>query len=304
MTIAIVAKQSTVRAVVERQPDYEATSSLAMEAFASPHIVFDPDHLRWFYEQSFSLGTKIVALMHEGRKVGQIAMVRQKLRIDGVDHVAGQLCDLFIIKQHRSRANIALLYNEVERQFLAEGVRFGLGMPNEKAISVNEHFFKLKPHLRMQIRLGVSPLTPLRTASLTTPFDAYHRDAIEALLAPFATAPHENGLPWDAQSLFKRLLGRKFRYALHVAESGVLISSPRVSRSVGYTCLAAFFPHRRADKRRRRAPIDRRRLRLLAAAGVCLCRCEHWCCAPARPAPARTGPPFAHAAAIARFQPR
>jgi hypothetical protein len=229
-------------AVVEEKTNHAETSSLAMEAFASPHVVFDPEHLRWFYDDAFSLGTKVVALKSEDRKVGQIAMVRQMLRIDGVDHVAGQLCDLFILKAHRSKASIAMLYDEVERQFVAEGVRFGLGMPNEKAISVNEHFFKLKPFLRMQIRLGVSPLALTRKARSAVPFDPYHGAEIEKSFAPYPTASTENGLPWNAHSLFKRLLGRKFRYALHFAESGMLISSPRVSRSVGYTCLAAFFP--------------------------------------------------------------
>lgn len=229
-------------AAVEARVNHAETASLAMEAFASPHVVFDPDHLRWFYDDAFSLGTKVVALTHEGRKVGQIAMVRQKMRIDGAEHVAGQLCDLFIVKQHRSKASIAMLYDEVERQFRAEGVRFGLGMPNNKAISVNEHFFKLMPFLRMQIRMGASPTSLLRQSSGTTAFDPYHADEIKALLRPFATAASENGLPWDEESIFKRLLGRKFRYALHTTDTGLLISSPRVSRSLAYTCLAAFFP--------------------------------------------------------------
>ena len=229
-------------AVVEHSIDYAATASLGMEAFASPHVVFDPDHLRWFYNDAFSLGTKVIALENDGQKVGQIAVVRQKLRIDGVDHVAGQLCDLFITKPHRSKKSMAMLYDEVERQFEAEGIRFGLGMPNEKAIRVNEHFFKLKPYLRMQIRLGISPMALFRKANLTTPFDPYHREDILKLLHPYATAATENGLPWDAEGLFKRLLGRKFRYALHTSDYGLLISSPRVSRSFGYTCLAGFFP--------------------------------------------------------------
>jgi Acetyltransferase (GNAT) domain len=229
-------------AAPENTLDHAKTSSLAMEAFASPHVVFDPEHLRWFYDEAFSMGTKVVALHHEGQKVGQIAMVRQKLRINGVDHIAGQLCDLFILKQHRSKRSIAMLYNEVERQFEAEKIRFGLGMPNEKAIRVNEHYFKLMPYLKMPIRLGVAPTALMRRARFTLPFDPYHRDEILRMLEPYETALTENGLPWNPESLFKRLLGRKFRYALHFKDSGMLISSPRVSRSVGYVCLAGFFP--------------------------------------------------------------
>jgi Acetyltransferase (GNAT) domain len=222
--------------------NHDETASLAMEAFASPHVVFDPEHLRWFYNDAFSMGAQVIALHHDDHKVGQIAMVRQKLRINGVDHIAGQLCDLFILKQYRSKRNIAMLYNEVEKHFIAEGVRFGLGMPNEKAIRVNEHYFKLMPFLKMEIRLGMAQTAILRKPKLTTPFDPYPRDKILKLLEPFETASIENGLPWDAQSLYKRLLGRKFRYAIHTNDAGLLISSPRVSRSVGYTCLAGFFP--------------------------------------------------------------
>ncbi len=226
---------------VEQDIDHAETASLAMEAFASSHVVFDPEHLRWFYNDAFSMGTKVIALESDGQKVGQIAMVRQKLRINGVDQVAGQLCDLFIIKKHRSKQSIGMLYDRVEREFMSEGVRFGLGMPNEKAIGVNQHFFKLMPHLRMQIRLGFAPSALMRTPRFTTAFDPYHRKDILNLFSPFETAPAENGLPWNAEGLFKRLQGRKFRYAIHVTDSGLLISSPRVSRSVGYVCLAGFF---------------------------------------------------------------
>ncbi len=228
-------------AAPENNINHAETASLAMEAFASPHVVFDPEHLRWFYDDAFSMGTNVIALTQDGAKVGQIAMVRQKVRIDGVDHIAGQLCDLFIIKKHRTKRNIALLYNEVEKEFIKEQVRFGLGMPNVKAIRVNEHFFKLKPHLSMQIRLGLAPTALMKGPRFTTPFDPYHREDILKLLAPFETSTTENGLPWNAESLFKRLLGRKFRYALHVTKSGLLISSPRVSRSIGYVCLAGYF---------------------------------------------------------------
>ena len=63
--------------------NYEETARLATEAFASLNRVIMPERLRWFYERCFSLGATVIALRNGDRKVGQIAMVRQTLRLNG-----------------------------------------------------------------------------------------------------------------------------------------------------------------------------------------------------------------------------
>jgi hypothetical protein len=228
-------------AASESNINYDETASLAMEAFASPHVVFEPAHLRWLYNDAFSLGANVIALQHEGRKVGQMSVVRQKLKIDGVDYLAGQLCDLFILKEHRSKQSLATLFDEIERQFKRDGMRFAIAMPNKKAVGINEYFFQMTTHMVLPVRLGFVPSFFVRHSGSTIPFDPHHRADIVGLLKPFETATCENGLSWTAEGLFQRLLGRKFRYGLHIAKTGFLISSPRMSRSVGYVCLAGYF---------------------------------------------------------------
>ena len=162
----------TTRAECEQVVNYEETARLATEAFASLNRVILPERLRWFYERCFSLGATVIALRNGDRKVGQIAMVRQTLRLNGQEESAAQLVDLFICKEFRGKERLQQLYAEVERQFVKQDIRFAIGMPNAKALGVNEYFFKLKPFLRLPFSMGVAiplaaaaghPLIPLRS---------------------------------------------------------------------------------------------------------------------------------------------
>lgn len=229
-----------LRAEVEPQPDYVQTSALAMQAFNSPWVIFEPEHLKWFCEDAFSRGSKVIALRNGEEKVGQIAMVRQNLRQNGADYTAAQLCDLFILKPFRSKASLKLLYDEVERQFIAEGIRFGLGMPNAAATGVNEFFFRLKPFLRLAIRVGLAVPNPFGRSIESIDFIPAEAQRMKAFVSPFATPTNENGLPWDADSLYRRLCGKKYAYALHRSDDLLAISSSRVSRGLRYSLLAAF----------------------------------------------------------------
>src|SRR5438034_4463206 len=132
----------------EETIDYEETARAATEAFGS-HVVFQPTQLQWSYERCFSLGTIVVSLRDGGRKVGQCAMVRQLVLMNGVYEPAVQIVDLFITKEFRSKDCLRQLYGEVEHQCALQKIRFALGMPNARAVAVNAHFFKMQPFLRL-----------------------------------------------------------------------------------------------------------------------------------------------------------
>jgi Acetyltransferase (GNAT) domain len=224
----------------EIEVDYARTAALGTAAFENPSIVLSGDHLKWFYEKSFSRGATVIRLDEDGTKVGQIAMVNQLVVIDGKEEYASQLVDLFIEKSHRGKRALTMLYAEVERQFAAQKIRFAFGMPNAKAVRVNEHFFQLKPYLALQVRMGVSlPLTAAK-AKTSIKFGPELKKGIVALGDRFATPSDENGLKWDGEKLFNRLCAKKFQYALHATENLLLISSPRETRGVKYTLLCGF----------------------------------------------------------------
>ncbi len=187
----------------------------------------------------FSRGATVISLTEDGRKVGQIAMVNQLVMIDGKEEDASQLVDLFIDKSHRGKRALTMLYGEVEKQFSAQKIRFGFGMPNAKAVRVNEHFFQLKPYLALDVRMGVSmPLTARQAASFK--FAAELKNEVIALGDRFATPANENGLKWNGAMLFNRLSAAKFEYALHATDNLLLVSSPRETRGVKYTLLCGF----------------------------------------------------------------
>jgi hypothetical protein len=220
--------------------NYEETARLATEAFASPNHVIMPERLRWFYERCFSLGATVIALRDGDRKVGQIAMVRQTLRVNGREESAAQLVDLFVSKEFRGKERLRQLYTEVERQFIKQDIRFAIGMPNAKALGVNEYFFNLKPFLRLPFSMGVSiPLSPGQDVR-SSRFDPANKSLALSLLAGYGSPVDENGVVWDPARLFERLCNYKREYGIHTLDGVLLISSPRRSRGVMYTLLCGF----------------------------------------------------------------
>jgi hypothetical protein len=234
----------TTTAECERIVNYEETAQLATAAFASPNVTFMPERLRWFYERCFSSATTVIALRDRDRKVGQIAMVRQTLRVDGREESAAQLVDLFISKEFRGRERLRLLYAEVERQFIKQDIRFAIGMPNAKALGVNEHFFNLRPFLRLPLSMGVAlPVPPVQDL-LSFRFDPLNKSQSLSLFAGYTSSPDENGVIWDETKLFERLCCYQREYGIHVLDDVLLISSPRSSHGMNYTLLCCFLTRR------------------------------------------------------------
>jgi Acetyltransferase (GNAT) domain len=230
----------TTRAECEQVVNYEETARLATEAFASLNHVIMPERLRWFYERCFSLGATVIALRNGDRKVGQIAMVRQTLRLNGHDESAAQLVDLFISKEFRGKERLQQLYAEVERQFVKQDIRFAIGMPNAKALGVNEYFFNLKPFLRLPFSMGVAiPLGAQRDIQ-SSRFDPSNKSLALSQLAGYGSCPGENGVLWDPARLFERLCNYDREYGIHALDGVLLISSPRRSRGMTYTLLCGF----------------------------------------------------------------
>jgi Acetyltransferase (GNAT) domain len=228
------------RAECEQVVNYEETARLATEAFASPNRVIMPERLRWFYERCFSLGATVIALRSGDRKVGQIAMVRQTLRLNGQEESAAQLVDLFICKEFRGKERLQQLYAEVERQFVKQDIRFAIGMPNAKALGVNEYFFKLKPFLRLPFSMGVAIPFARQRDIQSSRFDPANKSLALSLLAGYGSAPGENGVLWDPARLFERLCNHNSEYGIHILDGVMLISSPRSSRGMMYTLLCGF----------------------------------------------------------------
>jgi hypothetical protein len=230
----------TTRAECEQVVNYEETARLATEAFASLNHVIMPERLRWFYERCFSLGATVIALRDGDRKVGQIAMVRQTLRLNGQEESAAQLVDLFICKEFRGKERLRQLYAEVERQFVKQDIRFAIGMPNANALGVNEYFFNLKPFLRLPFSMGVALPLPPRRDIQSSRFDPANKSLALSLLDGYGSHAEENGVVWDAARLFERLCNYDREYGIHTLDGVLLISSPRSSRGVMYTLLCGF----------------------------------------------------------------
>jgi hypothetical protein len=234
-----------IAVAVEETTDYQATARLATEAFASTDVVFDPEHLRWLYERCFGMGTTVVSLTDEvGRKVGQIALVKQSVLVNGVSETAAELIDLFLVREWRGSERVQMLYDEVGREFVRQNLRFAFGMPNAKAMPVNERFFNLKGYLKLDIRVGLA--TPLRSSRVVVDeaFDRAREQHFVSLFDRYATDKSETGVPWDGASLYRRLTGQKFQYAIHATDDVLLISSLRRKRFVPYVLMCAYLRRR------------------------------------------------------------
>jgi hypothetical protein len=235
----------------EREPhvDYAATAKLMTLAFAAPEPIA-PERLEWLYNRSFSSGTTVIALRDGQRKVGQIAMVRQTLQLNGERETAAQLVDLFVVPGYRGRQSLKLLYDEVERQFAEQKIRFGIGMPNAKALGVNAHFFQLRPYLILPFSIGMNLSKRISDDGLSFRFDPQDRNRLLPLLAEFATTDADDGLVWNETRLFDRLSRPSKKYGIHVFGNLLLISSRGRSRGIDHTLLCGFLvrPGHRASR--------------------------------------------------------
>ena len=249
----------------EKIVDYEITARIATEAFGSKNVVFSGERMKWLYESSFGQGSTILSAFDGDVKVGQMALIHQKLRSGGEAVSATQLVDLFIVQAHRSPQLVRRLYKEVERLCLARNIRFILGVPNENAKPLNARLLKLSPLLWLPIRAGLGLGWPRGSRlKYSGRFKSMARqDAID-LLSGFSTPAIENGLHWDGETLFDRLSDPTCDYAVHATDNLLLISSSRKTRGVRYALLCGFFV-------RPQAKVTSGDIRVLTGAA-----CRHW----------------------------
>jgi hypothetical protein len=226
----------------EKIVDYEITARIATEAFGSKHVVFSGERMKWLYESGFGQGSTILSAFDGDVKVGQMALIHQKLRSGGEAVTTTQLVDLFILQAYRSPLLIRRLYKEVEQLCLARNIRFILGVPNENARSLNARLLKLSPLLWLPIRAGFGWWWPRGSRlKYSGRFKSMAKqDAID-LLTGFGTPATENGLHWDGDHLFDRLSDPTCDYAVHATSDLLLISSSRKTRGVRYALLCGFF---------------------------------------------------------------
>jgi hypothetical protein len=226
----------------EKAVDYEITARIATEAFGSKEVVFSAPRMKWLYGSGFGQGSEIVAVFDDGKKVGQIVLLHQKVYLDGKPAATTQLIDLFILQAYRSPQLIRRVYNEVESLCRAEKIRLVLALPNANSASLNERFLKLRPFLSLQARLGVSFWWPrLSNLKYSGRVKSMPEDEAVDLLSGFVTPVAENGLHWDAETLFDRLSDPTRDYAVHATADLLLISSTRKTRGINHALLCGFF---------------------------------------------------------------
>lgn len=222
--------------------DFESTARIATEAFGLKEVVFSPPRVKWLYERGFGKGSAVVAAFDDGKKIGQIVLLHQKVYLDGAPVIATQLIDLFILKTYRSPVLVRRLYKEVERLCEAKNIRILLGLPNPISAPLNARLMGLQPFLLLPVHVGVS-LGWARSTSLqfSGPVKAFSKDEAIERLSTFVTPPSENGLHWDASTLFERVSDPLYDYAIHATADLLLISSPRKRRGISHVLLCGFF---------------------------------------------------------------
>jgi hypothetical protein len=114
------------------------------------------------------------------------------------------LVDLFVLQAYRSAQLVSRLYKEVDRICAARGIRYLLALPNDKSVLLNARSLKLAPLLSLPIRAGLSLLWPAAKLLHSGPLKSMPRQQAIGLLSVFSPAI-ENGLGWDADTLFDRL---------------------------------------------------------------------------------------------------
>jgi hypothetical protein len=226
----------------ENDVDFESTARIATEAFGSKDVIFSPPRMKWLYERGFGQGSIVVGAFDDGKKVGQIVLLHQKIYLDGEPVIATQLIDLFILQAYRSPTLVRRLYKEVDRLCEAKNIRVVITLPNAISASLNARFLKLRPFLLLPPRVGLSLGRPSRARlKFSTMVKAMPGEEAIERLSGFVTPVTENGLHWDATTLFDRISDPTCDYAVHATENLLLVSSSRKTRGVRHALLCGFF---------------------------------------------------------------
>ncbi len=231
----------------ETAVDYELTAKIATEAFAESEVRFSADRIKWLYEKSFGQSTTVVAAIADGRKVGQIALVGQRICVDGEARDAVQLVDLFILQAYRSAGLVRRLYREVEQICVQRNLRYILALPNDKSVLLNARLLKLSPLLSLPIRAGLSLRRPTAKLGYSGLLKSLAKAEATRLLSGFAGGHDENGLQWDAGALLSRLDDPTRDYAVHACRDLLLISTFRKKKNLGYVVLCGYFARPQAQ---------------------------------------------------------
>lgn len=244
MSLIVESALTAVAVFSELAIDFEYTAMIATEAFAAGAAggkVFSPTEMRWRYNESFSHGSTVLAAHADGRKVGQIALIHQRVLVDGREEKAVLLADLFILKKYRSGQVLRDMFREVEEACAREGIKYLLGMPNTKAQPINEHFLKMKAFLKLDIRAGLVGLSGLSGDFVSRRARDLSVEEAAALFSRYALTT-DNAMAWTPQNLASRLSGTAHDYVVHYNDRLLAISSARVTRRVPYTLMCGFFP--------------------------------------------------------------
>jgi hypothetical protein len=226
----------------ESAVNFASTARIATEAFGSKDVSFSAPRMKWLYERGFGQGSAVVGAYDDGKKIGQIVLLHQKVYLDGAPVIATQLIDLFILKDHRSPGLVRRLYQEVERLCGEKQIRVILTLPNPISAPLNARFLKLSPFLSLPVRAGVSlGWTHRGRLEFSDPIKALSRDQALERLTGFVTPLSENGLHWDAATLFDRASDPTRDYAVHATHDLLLISSSRKTRGISHVLLCGFF---------------------------------------------------------------
>ncbi len=226
----------------EKSVDYEITARIATEAFESKDVVFSASRMKWLYESGFGGRSAIVAAFDGANKVGQIALLGQKVYLGGKPVAAIQLVDLFILQAFRSPQLVRRIYKEVERLCRAGNIRLVLTLPNANSARLNERLLKLRPLLALPPRIGLGFRRPRRSnLKFSGLLKSMPRHEAIGLLSAFVTPASENGLHWDAETLFDRMNDPTRDYAVHATADLLLVSSSRTTRGIRLALLCGFF---------------------------------------------------------------
>ena len=218
--------------------DYKMTAARASEAFDRADG-FHADDMAWLYNQGFGHGHIAIAVTDGETKVGQVVMVRQALQAGGKTEMAALFVDIFVLKAYRSAALMVRLFRHCERACREEGIRFLIGVPNEKAGPVVKRFLRPTVLEPLPIDVDLAWRWPgTRPALSTWLADMPRGEAIRRFDA-FLDSPGGDAVNWDGETLYGRLQRRQSRYAVHANDRALVVTTRRRLRHIATTFVCA-----------------------------------------------------------------
>ena len=232
---------SELTVIVDTQINYVNTAKLANKSFGQGSDYFSESYLKWKYEIAFGGRTSVVAVMYEGQKIGQAAILWHGINFGSNLHGCAQLVDLFVVPEYRSISVVRQIYGKLNELLNEQSDHVVITTPNPKSALLNTRFLKLKIGEELDTRIGLAMPSQIKRTVQSLWVKTNQRCESVDFMQGIVGAGKIFEVSWTPESMADRLSDNRYQYAIHKCGPLLAITSSRTFKGIPLILICGLF---------------------------------------------------------------